>query len=194
MKLNDILTYIDELVHNRFVKDESIDKSNQLLQLDGNSLTKSIMRLKRKNRTNLNFYRTFLLVEINESQHLSEVLQWTAAVKSSLTDPETSDLYLIVVSEKNIFTGSESMRIEATEQFCKKYIQREDELPADLIKRTNLAMINTLSGDVIKTDPVDYALLKTGEDQVWFDLSIQKNWKIAFESEKSGNELLDLLK
>jgi len=194
MKLNDIINYIDEVVQNRFVKDENTDKSDYLLDLDGNNLTKSIIRLKRIHHPKLYFYRTFLFVELNEMDSLKEVLQWTAAVKNTLTDPETSDLYLIIVSEDNIFSDSESMRIEATEQFCKKYVQRESEKPADLIKRTNLVMISTLSGEVIQTDPVDNALQKTRESQTWFDSSIQHKWRIAFESEESGNELLDLIK
>ncbi len=194
MKLNDIVNCIDELVKNRFVKDENNDKLTSLLKLDGNNLNKSIIRLKRINRESLRFYRTFLLVELNETKSLNEALQWTAAVKSSLTDPETSDLYLIIVLKNNVFSESESMRIEATEQFCKKYVQRGAESPNDLIKRTNLAKISSTSGDFIQTDPVDNALLKTLKDQNWFDQDIQKIWKKAFMSEKSGNELLDLLK
>ncbi len=194
MKLNDIINYIDELVQNHFVKDENNDKLTTLLELDGNDLNKSIIRLKRINKESLRFYRAFLLVELNEPKYLNEALQWTAAVKSSLTDPETSDLYLIIVSKENVFSESESMRIEATEQFCKKYVQRGSEPPKDLIKRTNLAIISSISGDVIQTDPVDNALLKTQEEHNWFDEDIQKIWKTSLRSEKSGNELLDLLK
>jgi len=194
MKLNEIVNCIDGLIQDRFIKDENTDKSDYLLCLDGKDLTKSIIRLKRINHPKLYFYRTFLFVELNEMGRLKEVLQWTAAVKSTLTDPETSDLYLIIVSEDNIFSDSESMRIEATEQFCKKYVQRDSELPTDLINRTNLAMISTLNSDVIQTDPVDNALQKTSESLTWFDSSMQNKWKVAFESEESGYELLDLLK
>ncbi|MBF0410965.1 MAG: hypothetical protein HQM10_26715 [Candidatus Riflebacteria bacterium] len=194
MKLNEILDYIDVVIQDRFVKDKDIDKSNHLLELGSNDLTKSIVRLKRINRPNLNIYRTLLLVEANKLDRLKEILHWTAAVKNSLTNPETSDLYLIIVSEDNIYTCAESMCIEATEQFCKKYVQRESEKPAELIRRTNLAIISSLSSDVIQSDPVDNALRETEKSQTWFDSNMQKKWRQAFESEESGNELLDLLK
>ena len=129
MKLEELCSYIDTVIENRFEKESSIDISKHLYALDEQNLEKQIFRLKKKNKFELKTYRTILLVQIADSDVLKSVLQWVAAVKNSLTDPETSDLYLIVISENNIFTIDDSMRIEATEQFCKKYVQREDESP-----------------------------------------------------------------
>jgi len=194
MKLEELCSYIDTVIENRFEKESSIDISKHLYALDEQNLEKYIFRLKRKNKIELKTYRTVLLVQINESEALKNALQWGAAVKNSLTDPETSDLYLIVISEDNIFTTDDSMRIEATEQFCKKYVQRGDENPESLIKRTCLASFSVISDDSIQSDPVNKVFAETSQNHPWFDASVQRIWKEAFNSDDNGNELLDRIK
>jgi len=194
MKLKELSSYIDSVTENRFEKESSIDTSEHLFALDEQNLEKQIFRLKKKNKFELKTYRTILLVQIADSDVLKSVLQWVAAVKNSLTDPETSDLYLIVISENNIFTIDDSMRIEATEQFCKKYVQREDESPERLIRRTCLASFSVISDDSIQTDPVNNVFFETQQKYHWFEESVQQIWKEAFKSDDNGNELLDRIK
>jgi hypothetical protein len=194
MKLEELCSYIDTVIENRFEKESSIDISTHLYALDEHDLEKQIFRLKRKNKLELKTYRTVLLVQITESDALKKVLQWVAAVKNCLTDPETSDLYLIVISESNIFTYDDSMRIEATEQFCKKYVQRGVENPESLIKRTCLASFSVISDDSIQIDPVNKVFAETSQNHPWFEESVQQIWKKAFNSNDNGNELLDRIK
>lgn len=194
MKLNELSLYIDELIKDRFVKEENQSKTTEFLDLDEYDLSKKVIRLKRSFQTNLLFYRTLLLVEINDGLFLKETLKWTSAVKNSLTDPETSDLYLIIVSSNNIFSVDDSMRIEATEQFCKKYVQRDGEIPECLMKRTYLSKLSFGGGNSIHGDPLKRALQNTNSEHAWFDAENQKLWKEAFTSEDNGNELLDKIK
>ncbi|ABR50061.1 hypothetical protein Amet_3976 [Alkaliphilus metalliredigens QYMF] len=194
MKLEELSSYMDRVIEQRFEKESSIDISKHLSALDEQKLDKQIFRLKRKNKPELKTYRTFLLVQINETETLKNALQWVAAVKNSLTDPETSDLYLIVISENDVFTIDESMRIEATESFCKKYVQRGDENPESLIKRTCLANFSVISEDTIQIDPVNTVFLKTQQEFSWFDAPVQQIWKEAFNSDDNGNELLERIR
>lgn len=191
MKLNELTIYIDELIKDRFVKEDNQSKSTEFFDLDEQNLHKKVIRLKRLSQTNLLFYRTLLLVEINDTLLLSEALKWTSAVKNSLTDPETSDLYLIIVSENNIYSTDDSMRIEATEQFCKKYVQRDGESPECLMKRTYLSKLSFGGINAIQEDPLKRALQNTNTKHAWFDAEKQKVWKDAFTSDDNGNELLD---
>jgi len=194
MKLNELSIYIDELIKDRFVKEENQAKSDYFLDLDEYNLNKKIIRLKRSLKADLLFYRTLLLVEINDESLLKGSLKWTSAVKNNLTDPETSDLYLIIVSEKNIYSIDDSMRIEATEQFCKKYVQRDGESPECLMKRTYLSKLSSGGSHGIQEDPLKKALQNTNTDHKWFDEEQQKVWKDAFTSNDNGNELLDKIK
>lgn len=194
MKLEELSTYIDKVIENRLIKESKVDISEYLSDLDEHNLDKHILRLKRKNKLELKSYRTVLLVQIKETDEFRSVLQWVAAVKNSLTDPETSDLYLILISENNIFTIDDSMRIEATEQFCKKYVQRVAENPESLIMRTCLAGFSVNSENSIQSDPVNNAFSETNQKFTWFEESVQKIWKEAFYSEDNGNELLDRIK
>lgn len=194
MRLEEVAIYIDKVIENRFVKETTNDVSEHLLALDEKNLNKSVFRLKRHNKIELSTYRTFLLIQINVADQLKEALQWVAAVKNSLTDPETSDLYLIVISENNIFTNDDSMRIEATEHFCKKYVQRGDENSESIIKRTCLASFSFISDDSIQSDPVNKVFAETSQNHPWFEESVQKIWKEAFYSKDNGNELLDRIK
>lgn len=194
MKLNELSIYINELIKDRFIKEENPSKSTEFFDLDEQNLDKKVIRLKRSAQTNLLFYRTLLLVEINDKSFLSEALKWTSAVKNSLTDPETSDLYLIIVSGNNIYSTEDSMRIEATEQFCKKYVQRDGESPECLMNRTYLAKLSLGGSNAIQEDPLKRALQNTNTEHAWFDAEKQKVWKDAFTSEDNGNELLDKIK
>jgi len=194
MRLEELSIYIDKVIENRFVKETTNNIYEHLLALDEKSLNKSVLRLKRYNKTELNTYRTVLLVQIMEADELKNALQWVASVKNSLTDPETSDLYFMLISENNIFTIDDSMRIEATEQFCKKYVQRGDENPESLIRRTCLAGFSVNNDDSIQSDPVNNAFSKTSQKYTWFEESVQQIWKEAFYSEDNGNELLDRIK
>lgn len=191
MKLNELSIYIDELIKDRFVKEENESKSTEFLDLDEYNLSKKVIRLKRSFQTNLLYYRTLLLVEINDVILLKEVLKWTSAVKNSLTDPETSDLYLIIVSENNIYSIEDSMRIEATEQFCKKYVQRDGEIPEYLMKRTYLSKLSSEGSNTIQENPLKKAFQNTSTEHTWFDAENQKIWEDAFTSNDNGNELLD---
>lgn len=194
MKLNELSLYIDELIKDRFVKEENQSKTTEFLDLDEYDLSKKVIRLKRSFKTNLLFYRTLLLVEINDVSFLKEALKWTSAVKNSLTDPETSDLYLIIVSSNNIYSVDDSMRIEATEQFCKKYVQRDEESSEYLMERTYLSKLSFGGGNSIQGDPLKRVLQNTNSEHAWFDAKKQKLWKEAFTSEDNGNELLDKIK
>jgi hypothetical protein len=194
MKINELSTLIDKKIETRFIKEKANALTKQLLSLDENIETKNLIRIKRANKESLLTWKTILLVQLEDKESLKDALQWTAAVKNALTDPETSDLYLFLISDNNIFSIDESMRIEATEQFCKKYVQRKDETPQCLIRRTFLSGLSMNINGAIQIDPVDNALLETGHKFVWFDESIQRKWKKAFFSEDTGNELLDQIK
>jgi len=194
MIIKELSTYIDKVIENRYIKETTNNISEYLLGLDEQNLNKNVFRLKRCNKTELNTYRTVLLIQLSEIDALKNALQWVAAVKSSLTDPETSDLYLILISENNIFSIDDSMRIESTEQFCKKYVQRGNENSESLVRRTCLASLNVKSSNSIQSDPVNKALLETSQKYSWFEESVQAIWKEAFYSEDNGNELLDRLK
>jgi len=194
MTIKELSIYIHKVIENRFVKELKNDISEHLLVLDEKNLNKSICRIQRHNETELNTYRTVLLVQLKVADELKSALEWVASVKNSLTDPETSDLYLILISEQNIFTIDDSMRIESTEQFCRKYVQRGNENPKDLISRTCLASLNVKNDISIQSDPVNKALSETSQKFPWFKESEQAIWKEAFYSEDTGNELMDRIK
>ena len=194
MKINELYTLIDEAIGKRFIKEEANALTEQLFSLVENIDVKNLIRIKRTNKESLLTWKTILLVQLEDKESLKDALQWTAAVKNALIDPETSDLYLVLISENNIFSIDDSMRIEATEQFCKKYVQRMDETPQCLIKRTFLSNFSINISDAIRIDPVDNALFETGQKFDWFNESIQAIWKKAFFSIETGNELLDRIK
>lgn len=194
MKLEELSSYMNRVIEHRFEKESTFVYSSHLSALDEYKLNKQIFRLKRINKPDLKTYRTFLIVQLKETETMKNTMQWVAAVKNSLTDPETSDLYLIVISENDAFTVDDSMRIEATESFCKKYVQRGDENPECLIKRTCLADFNLISGETIQIDPVNTVFSKTQQNFSWFDDPIQQVWKEAFNSDDNGNELLERIR
>ncbi|WP_312107604.1 hypothetical protein, partial [Lachnoclostridium sp.] len=85
----------------------------------------------------------------------------------------------------------ECLRIEATEQFCRKYVILPDEDIAEFVNRTFLQKYVD-STKQNGSDPVERAFAKTVESHSWLTPEMQKKWKKALLS-LNGSELIDEL-
>ncbi|WP_238085392.1 MULTISPECIES: ABC-three component system middle component 1 [Pseudescherichia] len=132
--------------------------------------------------------RTILLAAIDKIEDWKIVVRWTAQVRDMLPEPETSDLYLILLAQG--FSAHNRSRIEADEQFCRKYVTSSlDEMP-QLLDRTFLASLSASDIGTKIVDPVTAAFIATKTNHSWLTNSLQDRWLKTFLSEKAGKDLV----
>ncbi len=198
MKFDGIKTRIRDLIDERYMFDDNIEFTAELLSISAENLKhKEILRIKRLS-TEFDRWKTLVFIEIaddSESEirtELKSALSWIAAVKENLSGPESTDLYLFLAFSHDIST-EECLRIESTEQFCRKYVLLPNEEIFDLVDRTFLQEFISSKDTAESTDPLERAFSNTLAQFSWLTPEVQRRWKKAF-SKLSGSELFnDLL-
>lgn len=197
MKFARIKESIYDMIYDRFEFENNPGYENELLGIDDENVkNKGILRLKRKN-AEIDKWKTLVLVEIeakNENemkQELKKAISWLASVKEILLGTENSDLYLFLAFSDDLCI-EECLRIESTEQFCRKYVLLPGEEISNFLNRTFLQKILNVKDAATIEDPLERAFFETAVEHSWLTPEIQKKWKKAF-AELSGSELADVV-
>ena len=185
------------MIDDCFEFENNADFENELLSLADEDLKrKEILRIKRLG-IKVDRWKTLVLVEIeadNENDikvELKKAISWLASVKESLLGTESTDLYLFLAFNSMV-SIEECLRIESTEQFCRKYVLLPGEEISEFVNRTFLQKIIYSADTIIAEDPLERAISETVAKYSWLTPEIQKKWKKAF-SDLSGSELVDAL-
>lgn len=197
MKFDRIKSKVREMINDRFDFENNADFENELLSLADEKLKyKEILRIKRRS-IKVDSWKTLVFVEIEASNEndlkveLKNAISWIATVKESLLGAESTDLYLFLAFSGEVCI-EECLRIESTEQFCRKHVLLPGEEISEFVNRTFLQkLLNSIDTTNVE-DPLERALSETAAQYSWLTPEIQKTWKKAF-SDLSGNELVDAL-
>lgn len=197
MKFNKIKSIICEMINNRYEVDNNTDFEKELLSLAHEELKyKQIIRLKRLG-IEVDSWKTIVIVEIEADDEISikvelkKAISWLATVKESLLGVESTDLYLFLAFNSDV-SKEECLRIESTEQFCRKYVLLPGEEIHEFVNRTFLQSLMNHADIIDGEDPIERAFSKTVAQYNWLTPKMQKAWKKAFIN-LSGNELSDAL-
>ena len=197
MKFDNIKSIICNIINSRYEIDDSPDLANELLSLADEELKhKEILRLRRLG-VKVDTWKTIALVEIESEKEvdikieLKKAITWIATLKETLLGIESTDLYLFLAFNAEI-SKEECLRIESTEQFCRKYVLLPDENILEFVNRTFLQKLVSDSGIIDGEDPLERAFDKTASQFNWLTPEMKEKWKKAF-SELSGIELSDAL-
>lgn len=189
--IKEFTEYISSNIQDRFTifYDEV---SKEILSLSPEELSKkNIMRLKRiNNPLEINNRKTILLVCLENIEQLTYVLKWASIAKEILLDPESADLYLFICFNNEI-TSEMCIRIESTDQFCRKYVLRPSETYDQFLERTFLAKPNSSGQELLSTDPLLKAFSLVEEDYDWFSSKEQNRWKSSLLSGLTGSDLIE---
>ena len=184
MKNREIEAQIRTRAQNRF--EVSVDESLALLA-EPSLADVSALKLRRATKPDSSG-RTVLLAVIDKVEDWKTVSRWTAQVRDMLPEPDTSDLYLILLAEE--FSSHNCSRIEADEQFCRKYVTSSlAEIPS-LLDRTFLARLSASGTGEGIVDPVTAAFQSTQAKHAWLTNTVQDQWLRSFLSEKQGKDLV----
>ena len=197
MKFDNIKSKVCGMINNRYETDNNIDLANELLSLAHEDLKhKEILRLRRLG-AKVDTWKTIIFIEIESEDEvdikleLKKAITWLATIKESLLGAESTDLYLFLAFNAEV-GKEECLRIESTEQFCRKYVLLPDEDITEFVNRTFLQKLVSHSGIIDGEDPLERAFNKTAAQFDWLKPEIKEKWKKAF-SELSGIELSDAL-
>jgi hypothetical protein len=193
MNFKEFTTFINQSLESRFSFEEPNKYSREIESLASeNLLEKKVFRFYRKHSSNERneYCKTLLMAGIKESNTLKDVLEWTALSKDLLLDPETSDIYLFIFWDgENKPSLEKCLQIEATEDFCRKFVLRPDEDEISFIDRTFIRKLDKSIPVDLGADPLLSTFSEIGNQFSWFDEKEQKKWQLAFSSGLAGNDL-----
>jgi hypothetical protein len=87
----------------------------------------------------------------------------------------------------------ECLRVEANEDFCRKFVLRPNESAESFITRTFLKKVDAPHPLDLGQDPLISAFSGLEEQYDWFDEAEKTKWKEAFNSGASGSDLFNAL-
>lgn len=197
MKFDGLKGKVHSFIHGQYRVDDNVNFIEELISVAPENLKhKQILRIKRL-KTEIDLWKTLIFIEITDDSEneikagLKGALSWVASIKEKLVEPEATDLYLFLAFNLEI-SAEECLRIESTEQFCRKYVLLPHEDFSDFINRTFLQKLTSSKSTSESTDPLERAFSDTFAQFPWLTPEVQKKWKKAF-SELSGSELFDQL-
>jgi hypothetical protein len=197
MKINDLTTTLHNYLQSRYRSEENSKILEALKSVSPPELEdKTLFRIQRAYYPNIEnlYWKTLLVVGINHKEQLKHAITWTATVKDLLLNPESSDLYLFLCWKEEIQPSlDECLRIEATEEFCRKFVVRPNEDCESLIDRTFIKTIDNSSQNITGSDPLVTALSDVEKEYPWLNHAEQQKWRDAFNSGMSGIELIEEL-
>lgn len=196
MTFEQFTAHINSVVENRFsIENQNDIKTEMLALLPENIGRKQVLRVCRQDSSDtLSRYMKTLLIVAITSDNLRAALQWAALCKEMLLDPETSDVYLFIMwLGDNNPSIEECLRIEANEDFCRKFVLRPSVTVESLIERTFLKKVDAPQPLDLGQDPLISAFSGLEEDFGWLDQAEKTRWKEAFNSGASGSDLFDAL-
>lgn len=195
MTFDQFVLYINHQIEARFsiksqgtIENEMIDMASENLQ------NKKLLRFFRPQETSEPRLKTLLIAGIISDDHLKDALQWAALCKELLLDPETADIYLAIMwSDENQPSLEECLRIEASEDFCRKFVLRPDETNESFVERTFITKVDTPSPLDLGQDPLIVAFSVLEQEFTWFNNEEKIKWREAFSSGTSSFDLFNLL-
>lgn len=197
MKYDEIILSITKIIEGRYELQREDTLKGELLSLAGDEVKhKEILRIRRSG-LQADLWKTIVIVEIEGDEqkdikiNLREAMTWVSVIKESLIGSENSDLYLFLAFSHDVDV-EECIRIESTEQFCRKYVWSSRESVLDFINRTFLQELVHHAEATVGEDPLERAFSETAMKFEWLTPEIQKKWKDAFVN-CNGSDLIDAL-
>ena len=155
-------------------------------------VVRNVFRLERIAEPKIKTRKTILVVGIEDDKQTVDALRWAAITKEILVDPESSDLYLFICFNQTVLLEV-CMKIESTEQFCRKYVMHPDETVEHFLERTFLAKPTSSAQGSLSADPLIKSFVSVELENNWFNSEEQNRWKRILLSGSTGSDLIEEL-
>lgn len=190
MSCESLQSAVLELAESRFLRTE-LERSDFLYHLaQYDDFPRSVITLKKRS-AKFGGNKTLLIAHLSSLDKIGLGAKWAAEVRDALPEPEASDLYLFL--SVNGLSDGECSRLEADEQFCRKYVLRPSETALSLVLRTFLGPLEVGDDEVGVADPLISAMRLTAKEHEWLDSPMQDYWKELFLSTQESAVIASLL-
>lgn len=195
MTFDQFISYIHRQIEARFSIKSQGTIENEMIEVASENLqNKELIRFFRPLETSEPSLKTLLVVGINSDSNLKDVLQWAALCKELLLDPETADIYLAIMWTKETQPSiEECLRIEASEDFCRKFVLRPNETKESFVERTFFTKVEAPTPLDLGQDPLISAFSVLEQEFAWFNDEEKVKWREAFSSGMSSFDLFNTL-
>lgn len=197
MTFDQFTAQINDNIESRFLTEDGNDLKSKMAHLAAENIhNRQVLRFRRQSvvETTDKHWKTLLIAGLESDSDLRDTLQWAALCKELLLDPETADLYLFIMwTGDNKVSIEECLRIEASEDFCRKFVLRPDESNESFIERTFIAKFNIPTQVDLGQDPLISAFSGLEERFTWFTDDVKALWREAFSSGNSSFDLFNAL-
>lgn len=195
MTFDQFALYINQQIEARFSIKSQATIENEMIEIASENLqNKRLIRFSRPLETSEPSLKTLLVVGINSNDYLKNVLQWAALCKELLLDPETADIYLAIMwTDETQPSLEECLRIEASEDFCRKFVLRPNETKESFVERTFITKVDAPTPLDLGQDPLISAFSVLEQEFTWFNDEEKVKWREAFSSGNSSFELFNTL-
>jgi len=195
MIFHEFVSYIHQQIEASFSIKEQVAIKNKMIELASENLqNKEVIRFFRTLETSEISLKTLLVVGTSSDKYLKDVLQWAALCKELLLDPETADIYLAIMwTEETQPSIEECLRIEASEDFCRKFVLRPDETKESFVERTFIKKVDAPTPLDLGQDPLISAFSVLEQEFSWFNEEEKVKWREAFSSGLSSFDLFNTL-
>ncbi|MDR6734820.1 ABC-three component system middle component 1 [Sphingobacterium sp. 2149] len=195
MTFDQFISYIHHQIEARFSIISQGTIENEMIEVASENLqNKELIRFFRPLETSEPSLKTLLVVGINSDSNLKDVLQWAALCKELLLDPETADIYLAIMWTKETqLSIEECLRIESSEDFCRKFVLRPNETKESFLERTFITKVEAPTPLDLGQDPLISAFSVLEQEFAWFNDEEKVKWRQAFSSGMSSFDLFNTL-
>ena len=195
MTFDQFVFYINHQIEARFSIKSQGRIENEMIEVASENLqNRRLLRFFRPLETSEPRFKTLLVVGISSHNYLKDVLQWAALCKELLLDPETADIYLAIMWTKETQPSiEECLRIEASEDFCRKFVLRPNETKESFVERTFITKVDAPTPLDLGQDPLISAFSVLEQEFAWFNDEEKVKWREAFSSGTSSFELFNTL-
>lgn len=174
----------------RFVRDDQTELMNQLQLLAGDLFSARVLTVRRTLPKGSGF-RTILVAHSANLKNAGTVLHWAANVRDALPEPSAADLYLFL--EVKNASQEDCLRLEADDQYCRKYVKRPGESAEEFVARTFLAAPVRPQQLGEMADPLSVSLHRAAQNHDWFTVEQQQYWRQILLSGGNSSDLAALL-
>jgi hypothetical protein len=193
MNFEQFTVNIKKSIESRFVISVQDSINTEMMSLASDNLSnKQVFRFFRQQASGkaVPCFKTLLIASITSKEYLKDALKWAALSKDLLLDPETADIYLFIIWSGECKPSiEECLRIEASEDFCRKFVLRPNETEQSFVDRTFVTKLETPVPVDLGQDPLLSAFSGLEEQFTWFDDSEKNKWREAFNSGVSSFDL-----
>ncbi|RAW92057.1 ABC-three component system middle component 1 [Photorhabdus laumondii] len=149
------------------------------------------IQLKRINRENAGWRTVLITAFPSNLDNIQSAFRWAADIRDQLAEPQTADLYMFMLIDG--IESEDAARFETDDRFCRKVVLREQEDIDSFLDRSFLASLTPARGGNDISDPLLASLSSMCQAHTWVKPHLE-TWRELLLSEKSGDEIVNLLK